>query len=60
MEINYPIDLSNPKNLADLEQYLADDVKAQVEALLKKSQEELKSDIFGVGSKVYQKEPMQL
>lgn len=57
MEINYPIDLSNPKNLADLEQYLADDVKAQVEALLKKSQEELKSDIFGVGSKVYQKEP---
>ena len=57
MEISYPIDLSNPKNLADLEAYLGEEVKAQIETLFEKTKDELQSDIFGIGNKVYQKEP---
>ena len=37
MEISYPIDLSNPENLIDLENYLEEEVKAQIEALFEKN-----------------------
>lgn len=53
MEVGYPIDLSEPDNLKIVERYIEEELKGDLMALIIKSQQELKSDIFGVGGKIY-------
>lgn len=59
MENQYPIDLSNPENVKQVQEFIKESVKQNVENVIKKTQEELKSDIIGVGSKIYLKDPKQ-
>ncbi len=57
MENGYPIDLMNPDNVSDLEAALGKQLKQNIQSLIDKTQNELASDILGVGGKVHQKNP---
>lgn len=57
MENGYPVDLMNPTNISDLETYLSADLKSEIESFVAKTQNELASDILGVGGKVHRKNP---
>ena len=57
MENQYPIDLSKPENLTTVETYIAQAMKENLIQVITKTQTEFKSDIIGVGSKIYMKEP---
>lgn len=57
MENDYPIDLSQPDNVKTLQSYLEATLKEEVVKVVQKTQQDLKSDILGVGSKIYQKDP---
>lgn len=57
MENDYPIDLSKPDNIKTLQRYLEATLKEDVFKVVQKTQQDLQSDILGVGSKIYQKDP---
>lgn len=57
MENQYPIDLSKPENLTTVETYIAQAMKENLIQVITKTQTEFKSDIIGVGSKIYMKDP---
>lgn len=57
MENDYPIDLSEPDNVKTLQSYLEATLKEEVFKVVQKTQQDLQSDILGVGSKIYQKDP---
>ena len=57
MENGYPIDLMNPVNVSDLEAALGNQLKQDIQSFIDKTQNELASDIIGVGGKVHQKNP---
>lgn len=59
MQNQYPIDLTVPENITTMETYIQADLKQQLEDFILKTQTELKSDLIGVGSKIYMKDPKQ-
>lgn len=59
MENGYPIDLSKPEGIEYVQDYIKESIKQNVAEVIKKTQTELQSDIIGVGSKIYMKDPKQ-
>ena len=57
MEDGYPIDLTNPDNVKVLQGYLEKSLKEDLLGVIQKTQSDLQSDILGVGSKIYQRDP---
>ena len=56
VENTYPIDLTNSDNLKVMSDYLKAQVEHDMDKFVDKIQNELKSDIFGIGGKAYYKE----
>ncbi len=57
MENEYPINLMEPKNISILQSYFEETLKKDLMDFISKTQQELQSDILGVGSKIHQKDP---
>ncbi|MCL1950081.1 MAG: Ger(x)C family spore germination protein [Turicibacter sp.] len=53
LEGNYPINVENPHNLKELEEKFVKDIETKTGAFIKKTQEELKSDISDIGIAAY-------
>lgn len=58
-ENNTDLDLSDPKNIVQIEEALSNSIKGSILKVSEVSQSQLKADIFGVGREIYRHSPGQ-
>jgi spore germination protein KC len=56
-EAQCEMDLSKPESIKELEENYKNDIKSKMEQVMKKSQEEYESDIFGFGEAIHRADP---
>ncbi|MGL4336904.1 MAG: Ger(x)C family spore germination protein [Turicibacter sp.] len=57
MDMTYPIDLEDPLNIKKVATYLEEQLKKELIEITTKSTDELKTDLFSVGDKIYHEDP---
>ncbi|MCM3627058.1 Ger(x)C family spore germination protein [Paenibacillus glycanilyticus] len=56
-EANVDMDMSNPKNISDIERELGEAIAGQALRTVKKAQTEWKADVFGIGLQLHRFQP---